>query len=510
MAYNMRMGLATASMAVSILVAVLHASSTTTPIATSVSDFTSWLPITVLAVIASVVIALLYYIVGIVINNKTVISAAFSEFENVLGTVVIVVIIIALLSLFGSGIFQSLLMPKSSAQGLCSTLQGANLNFISSSQQSPTNDICTGIIQNSGSAGGNPQADQLTDNLDYGLASTYLLMANLTNQTSTNLNAYFMFRGYINFLNTFNASDIMCEPGFTCQTFGFGAFSVKYVFNPFAGYELALVATNFLTQQSTLIFYLFIIQLMAILALMYAWPFMLAAGIILRASFLTRRVGGLLIAMAIVGLIVYPSITLIQYNALNSISSGISPASPIFGVAPIGPESFNTMQLIGDEPPVTSLSSTLAQMVLQAHPTVATFNYDSSLNFYVFPRADYIMYHDGCWPLGGHLWLAELQVTSAYSIPGVALANGILNIISSASTVLGGQPIQSQLLRLGFTCNSNNLMNTIFNLYNLYGMMSVIGLIIPLIDVLIVIAALFSVSSLLGGDTRLFGLERLV
>ncbi len=473
-------------------IAIAGAAGSAVPLTTSVSVLNQWLPIAVLAVIASVCIALIYYMIGIILGNRSIVSAAFSEFENVLGTVVIVVIILILLNFFGSSAFPSLLMSQTNAQGLCTTLQGANLNFINATQQDPTNTICTGVIPSAGQGGSSPNPDQLTNNLDYGLASTYLVVANMTNQTTTNLNAYFIFRGYMTFLSTFNASDTMCWPGAVCQEYGTtgGAFSVKYIFSPFAGYEQLLGSAKLLTEQSTLVFYLFVIQLMVIIVLLYAWPYMLAAGIILRASFLTRRVGGLLIAMTLVGLLVYPAIFLIQYNALNNLNLGSQP------VAPIGPTSFNSMQLIGS--PTYPASTT-------------QINYDSRLNFYVFPRADYIITYNGCWPPKGSVGLGELQIIGAYVIPGLGILNAGINLLNLGATSAGSGPVlQSSLLRLGFTCNSNNAIQTVFSLYNLYGMMSIIGLILPLINVLMVLAALFSLSSLLGGDTRIFGLERLV
>jgi hypothetical protein len=498
-----------------------YAATTPPSITTSISAFTEWLPIVVLAIIASVGIVMVYYIIGTLLNNRTIKSAALSEFENAIGTALVVVILIAVFELFGSGFYPSLLMSRSNANNLCTTLNGANLNFINGLQQTPTNQICTNLIPSAGNGGNNPNQQQATANLDYGLASTYLVLANLTNQTATNLNGYYIYRGYMSFLSTFNSTDSMCWPALTCVGLsvatggtgllgnlagsvsgstpaGYGALEVKYTFQPFAGYDILLDSANLLTQQSTLMFYLFILQLMIIIVLLHSWPYILAAGIILRASFLTRKVGGLLIAIAVVGLLVYPAIFLMQYNSLNTVGS-----------QPIGATSLPTLQLIGSQPPPASLSSALASLVSQ--PSSYTINYDEKLNFFVFPRADYIIYHDGCWPAGGNLITGELQVIGAYGTPLLGLLNGALNLFTNTGqTATSGPSVSSQLLHLGFTCNSYNAINTTFSLYNLYGLMSIIGLIFPLINALLVLAALFSISSLLGGDTRLFGIERLV
>ena len=276
MAGNVRKIVFTASFLSALLMFTAYSAGTQpVSVTTSISVFTDWLQLVILAVIAAVCIALIYYIIGILLNNKTIISAAFSEFENSLGTIVVVVIIIAVLGIFGSAATPGLLMPKTTAQSLCNTLQGANLNLVSTSQQGPANTICNDLIPGAGQGSTHPTADQLTNNIDYGLASTFLVVSNLTNQTVTNLNAYYIFNGYMGFLNKFNASDIMCYPGPACQEFGFGAFSVKYVFSPFAGYDEITSASNLLTTQSVLIFYLFIIQLITIIVLLHAWPYIL-------------------------------------------------------------------------------------------------------------------------------------------------------------------------------------------------------------------------------------------
>ncbi|MDE1833933.1 MAG: hypothetical protein KGH64_01195, partial [Candidatus Micrarchaeota archaeon] len=64
-----------------------------------------------------------------------------------------------------------------------------------------------------------------------------------------------------------------------------------------------------------------ITQLLVILILLVSWPYMLAAGILLRSFTFTRRAGGLIIALTIVGTIIYPMLLLFQYASLSNISS---------------------------------------------------------------------------------------------------------------------------------------------------------------------------------------------
>ncbi len=443
---------------------------------TPVSQFQSWFPIITLAVIASFSVVILYFVLGYVLNNKNMISGAKLEMQKVLFTIVVMVIIILLLNYVGTAEYSTNLISKSSIQTICNQLNNPNtdnsLAFVDSAESvnSPTYNICSGLIANAG-------GKSITTNLDYGLAATYVILSNLTNQAANNLNAIYVYRTYVGFLSNFKATDGLCFPQVTCLLGGEGAsFSVEYGYDPFAGYNpLITRSTEFVSNQSTLIFYLFIIQLLFILLVIYGWPYLLAAGLILSASTLTRKAGGFLIAFAISALIIFPIIYLMEYTAFTSNT-----------LSPIGASSLPSLSLTGE-----------------------TFNskiihYDATgSNFFVFPNATYVLNYDGCWPHGG-LIAQELLVVGAYSVPVYGLVLGVVNILGT----VGNNPISVPIPF--FNCNPSNAINSIFDLMNLYGIMSVIGLIFPLLNIFIGITATIGISQLLGGTTNILGLNKLL
>jgi hypothetical protein len=83
-----------------------------------------------------------------------------------------------------------------------------------------------------------------------------------------------------------------------------------------------------------MIFEIYLIELLLIIGFIYAWPYLLAAGIILKASMFTRKVGGMLIGIVIAGLIIFPIIFLMEYASLNNATLGPIGASastiPVF------------------------------------------------------------------------------------------------------------------------------------------------------------------------------------
>lgn len=458
----------------------LSYSSTTTVnynIATSISQFQSWFPIITLAVIVSFSVVILYYVLGYVLNNKNMISGAKLELEKVLFTIVVLVIIIMLLNYIGTAEYSTTLISQSSMQTICTQLNNPNtdnsLAFVSSAESvnSPTYNVCSGLINTAG-------GKSITTNIDYGLASVYVIISNLTNQAANNLNAIYVYRTYTGFLSNFKATDGLCFPQETCLAgLDSVSFSVNYGFAPFAGYNpLITRSTEFVSNQSTLIFYLFIMQLLFMLLILYGWPYILAAGLILSSSTITRKAGGFLIAFVISALIIFPIIYLMEYTAFTSNT-----------LSPIGSTSLPSLSLTGE---------TFNSQII---------NYDgTSANFFVFPNAAYILNKDGCWPHGG-LISQELLIVGAYSVPGYGLVLGLVNAFGSFSSA----PI-SYLPIPFFNCTPQNAINSVFDLMNLYGIMSVVGIIFPLLNIFIGITATIGISQLLGGTTSILGLNRLL
>jgi hypothetical protein len=67
--------------------------------------------------------------------------------------------------------------------------------------------------------------------------------------------------------------------------------------------------------EAVLTFYVMLMQLLVITFFLFAWPYILAAGIILRSSFFTRRTGGLLMAISLVAVLIYPILYGMEYGA---------------------------------------------------------------------------------------------------------------------------------------------------------------------------------------------------
>ncbi len=445
-------------------------------LATPVAQFGNWFSIILLAIFMSFSVVILYFVLGYVLNNKNMVSGGKVELERVIMTAVLVVLIIILLNYIGQATYSTQLISKSSISGICKQLNNPNLDsslaFVNTapSANSPTYNICSGIINNAG-------ATNITSNIDYGLASTYVIISNLTNQSASNLNALYVYRTYIGFLSGFTATDSLCYPQDLCLEGGDAlSLSVDYSYKPFAGYDIISRATELLYNQSTITFYMLLIQLLFILFILFSWPYILAAGIILSASSITRKAGGFLIAFVLAALIIFPIIYLMEYTAFTSNT-----------LSPIGASSFPTLSLIGKD-----LNNNI-------------INYDQSgVNFFVFPKAAYVINNDGCWPHGG-LVSQELLVIGAYAFPGYGLILGIVNAFGSLT---GSTPTVIPIPY--FYCAPQNAINSIFSLINLYGIMSVMGIIFPIINIFIAVTATIGISGLIGGTTSILGLNKLL
>ncbi len=289
------------------------------------ATFQSWLPIVFLAMLASVSMISVHYAVGFVFQNNKVKETARNELMRAFGTGILIVIILWLLNFVGS-----LQFSVSSISNVCSQLGSSQLDIVNSQYSlsagdlfdSPTYTICNNIIQPI--ATGNTGGD-ITPNLDYGLAASEVVVANLTSQAASSLNGLYLYEGWINFLNQMSDTVTVCAGAEGC-IYTYAAATYFSLSTPyFAGYSALEQISPGLITAYTLSFYLFVLEMDFINIFLYSWPYLLAAGLILSSFFLTRRIGGLLIAIAIVALIVFPSLFLFEYSSL---SSG-TPLSPI-------------------------------------------------------------------------------------------------------------------------------------------------------------------------------------
>ena len=282
---------------------------------TPYSGFESWLPIVFLGILISFMIVALQYVLGAALQNNKMKSSAVGELGQVIGAVVIAVIVVGVLYLIGTSEFSFVsFVSPSSIHSLCGQISSSKLDCLSGA---PSNTIC-GYI-NSLQSG----STDITERLDYGLFASYAIIANLTNQGANNLNSIYVFEGWIGFLNDFTSIFGICTPGAYCfPPFTPRQISLTVSYKPLNGYQALESAARPLEAEANLTFYLLFMQMVVILILLFTWPYLLAAGMVLKSTFFARRLGGLLMAMALSAVLIFPLMYLLEYSAFSSLSLG--------------------------------------------------------------------------------------------------------------------------------------------------------------------------------------------
>jgi len=449
---------------------------------THFSTLENWISILTLAILIGIFIVSFIYFAGSLLNNSSIKETAINELGQLIGTIIIAVIIIAIVEFFGSASVTALTANTIGGNiiQICQQLSDDQFNLVNSNNiNSPTNTICAATnsiysnIQNGGSGIGTALF------ADYDLMASYIIVANLTSQMAQNLNALYQYENYIGFLSTLTSKTTFCTPITCIIPFIPRASSVGVSFTPYKGYTILKEISKSIETEAYMIFEIYLIELLLIIGFIYAWPYLLAAGIILKASMFTRKVGGMLIGIVIAGLIIFPIIFLMEYASLNNATLG-----------PIG-ASASTIPVF-----------TMNGKTLNNQPIVYNSN---TINFFVFPNATNIVNYYGCYPSGGNIYLSELEISAYYLIPGVGIYNLLAYGIGGA--VVGSLP---NIPLTVVSCQPQNALALIFNFADLYGIIGVTGYILPVINILILFSAIKGISQLMGGDTNLLGLGRLV
>jgi len=450
---------------------------------THFSALQNWISILTLAILIGIFIVSFIYFAGSLLNSSSIKEAAINELGQLIGTVIIAVIIIAIVEFFGSASVTALTANTigGNIMQICQQLSNDQFNLVNSNSiNSPTNTICAAtnsIYSNIQNGGGSSIGTALF--ADYDLMASYIIVANLTSQMAQNLDALYHYENYIGFLSTLTPKTTYCEPPTCIIPITPRAVSVSVSFTPYKGYTLLREISKSIETEGYMIFEIYLIELLSIITFIYAWPYLLAAGIILKASMFTRRVGGMLIGIVIGGLIIFPIIFLMEYASLNNATLGPIGASP------------NTI-------PIFTMNGVL--------PNGETIVYNSNaINFFVFPNATNIVKYYGCYPYGGNIYLSELGISAYFMIPGVGLYNLLAYGLGGAVT--GSLP---NIPLTVVSCQPQNALTLIFHFADLYGIIGVTGYILPIINILILFSAIKGISQLMGGDTNLLGLGRLV
>ncbi|MGC8675945.1 MAG: hypothetical protein ACP5T3_00300 [Candidatus Micrarchaeia archaeon] len=542
------------------------------------SAFGNWLPVMFAAVLLSIVITSVYYVFGYLLNDKRVKERAITEFAQAIGTGILVVVIIAVLELVGSTLLSPIsVLSAGSVNGICNSLVNSKVTFLNSANSaSPVNAICNDIILPLAS-GSSKQS--LTDKIDYGVAATYVVIANVTNQAANNLDAFYVYDGMISFLR-----ELTSVNGFG----SFGVWSVTFQYAPLAGYNFLRKMSLAVGIVSALVIDSFAAQLLVILLVLVTWPYVLAAGVIFRATPYTRRLGGLLIGIVLALLVIWPVLFLFEYASLGTtqssfpIGSNTIPYTPVYELMPNGNvmvygassgyEQVTTQSIAGcppgdyvyegicgeastvGSPPDCKLPSQISQFQMcqngfapdnalchsgsyvyegvcgdpnTSARTARCFNqnqaaqsglpmcpsspilHDTGIALFQLPNATETVKYYSCWPPSGNLPQAEAEAAAFYLIPffglGAAAYQTIASIVSSTSSV-SSIPYYPPII----TCSPQNALDTGLAFTNIYGITSISAFILPLLNVLIIYGAATSLSKLLGGESDILGLSKLI
>ncbi|MDE1868396.1 MAG: hypothetical protein KGH60_00285 [Candidatus Micrarchaeota archaeon] len=481
--------------------------------------------LTVGALLLSGAIVAVWYFVGVLLQNNGIKASARSEFYQLIGTVVMVIVIVGVLTSFSAAFYSSLsssdLLSSASVSGLCYQLaQNSQLQLLSSGQgsllsqsqgtgqQSCSNSAIYPFEQQSqatlpqGQYGGicslvdlQCTKPTLTQQLDYPLASTGVIIANLTNQTATNLNQSFVVDAFLGFLQNLRPYTEICvglpPPSPQCLApipAPPRQFDLIMNFTPDAGYKLLTDNMNSFSALITSELESFVAQLVTVSIFLYMWPYILFIGIVLRSNFLTRKLGGLLMAIAIGLIMFFPAVYSIEYLTLgHGLPSGPNTS---FG--------FNT---------VTALPS-------NALPSNTV---DYTMNFFVQPNVKNIAMHNLCWPetvstdsKGNPVPVSESVFSAEFS--DIAYLLIPFSSIVATVTSFSGTTVPSSVPNIGLpaNCQPQSALHTFYAILDSYGIIGITAFWLPVLNLFMTITAILGLSGLLGGDTSLGGLERLI
>ncbi len=459
------------------------------------------MPLVFVAMMLDAIVVVVWYYLGVLLNNSAVKQSALGEFYQFIGTVIMVGIIIGSLYMLSTVFYSSLgatsLMKPSAISQLCNNIMSTSQldvlgksNSLLSGPASTTAKyigLCSLVKPN-----GNPS---ITQRLDYPLAATGVIIANLTNQTAANLNYSFTIGAFLGFLSELTPSIEICTPPCLYPNPEVQPLlNVSASFIPYKGYSLltgSFTAINGLLTWST---EAFIAQILLLSIFMYIWPWLLFGGFVLRSTLFTRRLGGLLIAVAIVGLLVFPTVFAFEYLAMaNGISVGTGTGNP------------NGLNTTYGFNAITSIPAT-------PHGTwpkvgVSTGNYVT--NFFVEPNLKAVAFANDCWPnVGGY-------PTSLIKAEG----DDILNLLIPFASVFSSIKYLFDMFALGSSsptfpllnyCKPANALSTFYGMLNAFGPMGITSFFIPLVNLALGITAITGLSPLFGGDTSLARLSKLV
>lgn len=467
------------------------------------------LPLVFIALLLDSGIIAVWYYIGVLLNNRTVKAGARSEFGQLIGTAIIAGIVIGAIFLYGNTMYNALnqtqLMSSTAMTTMCNNIENYNnqpMSLIMSHSLlflGPSDSILGGssVPEQTGSQQAFPgfcnmlSPTTIDGYIDYPLVTTGVVLANVTNQTMANINEFYYVDEYISWLGAVKPSlSLTLNVGaLGIQEFTSLArvsLSLALKFQPYAGYSATGRAIRALGNLFPWEFMVLAAQLIMSAAFLYIWPFLLFTGLILRALPFTRKIGGLFIAVAVGGLMFIPMLYAIEYLSL---AHGI--------------------------PNYTNLESEYGFNAIPPLPNNnGNINPPYSLNFFVQPSIRAIAEYTAC-PNGGSvnqycgngnpIWYIAADIVGLNTpVGGVKYIGGVIfKLLSRSST-------NYQPTYLVSSWNSNVVLNFLFMTYNVYGIDTIIAWMIPLLNLAITLAGIRALSGMMGGDTSIAGLSKLV
>jgi hypothetical protein len=501
------------------------------------------LPLVIVALLIDSALVTIWYMLGSILGNAAAKASARSELYQVGGTALLAVLLIALLTTFSLAFYNILsstkLLNPSTVSSICQGImsnsgltmlgsKGAIMSSSKSGSSSPFPGFCDMV---------DPAKLQTpTAQMDYPLAVTGVIVANLTNQTITNLNSAFVLDSFLGFLSTLQPEMRFCvsDPE-AIQCVGpvpnILATSTVYVgvsFIPYAGFDYLYKSLADFGTMLTNAYTLFVAQLTFIVVFVFLWPYLVFIGLVLRSTPFTRGVGGLLIATAIGMALFYPLVYSIEYLSLNNwsqqqlSSETLGTANAIYGYNYVTSIPGRSVVMCPGEGTAPASSQCACSSSVPYKPVCTgstpycsdaeikpTCNY--TVNFFVQPSVANIAQADGCWPHIGP-WSTDLITAEAADIGTllVPLYSMFMPLLSMATKGFGFNTNGIPTFPLPAGCTSGNALKTFEAMMQSFGIIGVSAYLLPVLNLVITLSAILGLSGLLGGDTSLAGIAKLL
>ena len=478
-----------------------------------VSTGQNLIPLFMVAMLVDVGIIAIWYFIGVLLNNRGWKGSAVGEFYQFIGTAIIAAVAIGALAMSANvftGILGSTqLMSPSAVSTMCTNIENFNsggaLSLSGLHLLKPTDSLLAGSSTNPNLFPGicnllSPSTGDIGGQIDYPLAASAVVLANLTNQSAVNLNSLFYIENFVFFLQWLKPQSIVCIGAIgNCEDVGEPIVTVALSYAPYTGYSAFKKVGNIVGTLTTGEVESLSLQLIVIAIMLAIWPYLFFVGLVLRATLFTRKIGGTLIAMAIGAVIFVPLLLNIEYLGLAGSASPLAAASAASATNPSGFNAASYGFSTQTDLPQASCAT--------SNPGACTGNY--ILNFYVMPSYQAIANADSCWTIG----LIPLSINTPIAletadvlflgIPGVGLVSGLLSIGTLFSSSV--PPVV-----LPYSCAPENVYHMFFQLVEAAAVGGITAYFLPVLNIIMVFAGIRGLSKLFGGDTEFAGLGKLV